>query len=272
MAIDLDKTQKDISGIKEKIKKRFPLVFLFLLLLWTISVFYFGNFLDESYIVKSTNIFNMLFGKTVVEITEYYNPQVDNEGSRIYFDITNIGDKDTENLQVLYSFCGLEQEKVELEKLKLRVDKSEKFSIFVPIRLNSNCSVFTDKVQADVYEDNKRNCYLDIENKFSNVCKYCKVVFEVYGNNNKIGDYTLWYPYLDAPTNVGKMARYLLVNYPMKLTWKDGHESVCKVLHENSGKTGLKKTEPIYTTLFDTSTMCLRGDDIEWCKDNYYTT
>lgn len=256
---------------KQNVRKKNPIIYILITLVISALTFCVGNFLDNNHLIKTINPVTILFGQTTVELTEYYNPKIEQNDTIILFDIKNVGDKKIDNLNILYSFCGLEQKKVNLNKLKLDLDEVQSFYINIPIKLNTTCSVITDKVKVDVYEDNERNCYLDFENKKSKVCEYCKINFEVYGNNKHIPSNTIWYPFLDVQIDASAMMRYFYALYSLGISWKDGYKSECKVLSPTSSKTNLNLKEPLYTSFIDSKTMCLRGDDLEWCKQNYYT-
>jgi len=80
----------------------------------------------------------------------------------------------------------------------------------------------------------------------------------------------LWYPSLGDSISSGDFMRLLLVHYPLKISWKQGYSSECKVLIPGSSKKGLEKRESIGLGFFDIYTMCERGEEVAWCKENYY--
>ncbi len=266
-----EKVEEGIQSEKESLKKKDPWIYLIILTILTISSFFAGNFFENSSFIQGINPFTQIFGATDVEITRHSNLIVKENSTEIFFDIKNNGDKEIKQPHIIYSFCGLGQEKVDLDKTRLDIGEKEDFSMEIPIKLNTGCSVSTKTVNMEVYESNQGKCYLDIKDQNSKVCKYCKVEFEVYGNDKIIRQINLSYPYLDEEINVGAMARYTFVKFPVQLTPKEGNKVSCEVLHPNSSKESLLKKESIGVTFYDIDTLCTRGDDIEWCKTNYYT-
>ena len=72
--------------------------------------------------------------------------------------------------------------------------------------------------------------------------------------------------------NVASAVRWVLQEYPLSIGFKDREgQFECEYTTPDIKKEGLEKMENIYVTLFDTETMCLRGDDIEWCEKYSYT-
>lgn len=268
--LNLNKIKEEFNKLKLKIKKKKPILYILFFLIVMYFSFFGGAFLHESKILQKFNIFPVWFGVNDVNIDPSFTPVVEKDSTIIPFNLKNIGDKDLKDLTVTYSFCGLPSEKADLSKNILYKEESLEFNLKTNILLNTSCQIYTDKVWADVYLDSKENCYLDIpESTTKDYCEFCKVEFDIYTNNQKIHK-EIWYPYLGDTFNTRDYATFVFTRYPLTITWIEGNKSVCKVLVPESPKGGLIKKEAIAFTFFDSWTMCQRGDDVEWCKENYY--
>ena len=268
--LNLDKIKEKFKKLKPNLKQKRPFFYIIVILLIMYISFFGGAFLHESKLVQKFNIFPIWFGVNDVSLDPSFNPVTENNLTIIPFSIKNIGDKDIKEMAVTYTFCGLPSKKAELEKNTLYKEESFGFNLKTDILLNTSCQIFTDKVWADVYLDSEKNCYLDIpESITNNYCQFCKVQFDIFADGSKIHK-ELWYPYLGDSFYTSGYIRNVLTRMNLTLTWTEGYNSTCRVLVPWSAKTGLIKKDKIALTFFDTWTMCERGDDVEWCKENYY--
>jgi len=268
--MDIGKIENKVKEKRKYLKKNKPILYILLLILILYVSFFGGAFLHDSSIVSKYNLFYSLFGQNKVEIDFKPFPNVYENGTSIPFYLKNVGDKNIESFYVIYSFCGLEESKATLNKNKLYRGDELNFELNVPIRLNTSCQYYTNKVWGDVYEDFEKNCYIDVPDDITeNYCSFCKVKFSIFMDGKEQKE-ELWYPYLGDNLNSGEYLRNLLVTYPLTINWVQNYSSECKVLVPNTSKEGLIKKSPIGLSFFDTYVMCSRGEDISWCKENYY--
>ena len=268
--IDLNKLEKTGKSIKEEIKKKYPLFYIGLALIILYISFFGGAFLNDSKAVERFNIFNKWFGQEKVEIDFAPFPTVELNKTIIPVYIKNVGDKDIKELDIYYSFCGLDEQKAILGENKLYRAEKISFAIETPLVLNTSCQAYTNEIWADIYEDTVKNCYLDVPDDITeNYCSFCKVKFSLLLDKKEQNE-ERWYPYLGDKINSGEFMRFVLVDYPINITWVQNYSSQCKVLVPNTSKTRLIKKEKIGLGFFDTYTMCERGEDVDWCKDYYY--
>jgi len=268
--IDLEKMEGKASKIKARLKKNMPALYTVLAIILIYISFFGGAFLHESKLIQKFNIFPVWFGITDVSVDPSFSPVVKDNATIIPFSIKNVGDKDINNLAVTYTFCGLPPKKASLQKNTLYKDEPSGFNLETDILLNTSCQIYTDKVWSDVYLDSKNNCYLDVPQSITNnYCEFCKVQFDIFADGKSIHK-ELWYPYLgDSFDTTGYIINVLTQNN-LTINWAEGYNSTCRVLVPGSAKIGLIKKDKIALTFFDAWTMCERGDDVQWCKENYY--
>ena len=268
--LGLESIEQEFNAVKTKTKKNHPLLFIILLISFTYIAFFGGAFLHESKVIQKFNIFFILFGEKKVEIDFQPYPVISENDTEIPFYIRNIGDRNIGKVSMTYTFCGLDETKVKLDRNKLYKEDQIQFSIKTPLLLNTSCQAYTNKLQVNVYEDQLKNCYLDVPDDITKgYCSFCKVKFNIFLDGKEQNE-ELWYPYLGDDINSGELLRNVLVNYPLEITWAENYSSQCKVLVPNTNKQGLIKKSPIWIWSIDTYIMCERGDDVEWCKENYY--
>jgi len=268
--LNIEKVEEQYKKFEGYLKKQNPLIYIAIFLIILYLTFFGGAFLKNSNFVEGLNLFMILLGEKEVSIDYSPFPNVKENKTIIPFHVKNTGDKDISEIIILYSFCGLEEKKVMLEKKKLYKDEIIIFNLETQIVLNTSCQYYTDKIWADIYEDKDKNCYVDVpEDITENYCSFCKIRFSIY-LDGELKKKEIWYPYLSDSINAGNFIRQSLVFYPLNISWKQGYSSECKVLVPTSQKTGLTKKESIGLGFFDTYTMCESGEDIEWCKENFY--
>ncbi|HIH17673.1 MAG TPA: hypothetical protein HA282_06045 [Nanoarchaeota archaeon] len=247
---------------------------LAILIIWSVIVFYFGNFLEDSYFVKETNVFNKLFGVEKVDLDINLDPNIENNITIITGEITNVGDKEIEQPYILFSFCGLPIEKAGFDYQNLLLGEKREFKMEIEeIKLNKTCSTYTKPVKTQIYRsEDFSQCFLEVEEGVSNVCQYCKATFEIYGNSKLIQKEVVWYPYYNGILDVRKVLNWMFSRdiSRLRISLKNGPNMTCSSLPTTVDKSSLVRVEPVEFTLSDMKTACIRGDDVEWCMGNFY--
>lgn len=249
-------------------KQTYRIVFILIIIL----SFFWGNFLDNSVMIKRINPITMFYGLESASIDSVYSKE--DFSNKITLKIFNDGDKDINNLYVNYNFCNKGNQSAFISEPKLYINEKQYFTID-NVFLNKSCSPSTIPTSFDIFFDENDNCYANVTDQPSKVCSFCQIKFYVYGNNKKISAPVLSYPYSEKyVSSLELLKKYENLNVTLNPKPETGHKpfalSTCRLITSTTNMSKLKEFSPISFTFFDPYTYCHQLKDPEWCAQ-YFT-
>lgn len=171
------------------------------------------------------------------------------------FSIVNTGTMPLTNVYATYRFKCFMNESAQalLQENTIGVSKDGgKIHFDVPFGddMDVNCA-YGAPAYYEIYRDSRGNRYLKCFNVSNEVCMFCEVTVEVIAKEiANVSRFNLSYPF-----SKGNISTAVTED--------------C-VTEEQIEKYGLNHTNTITATVFDFSSPCILGKDIEWCKEQGY--
>lgn len=239
-----------IDNAKKKIKRKYPVLYVILLVAIFVIGVYWGDFKGKSTIIEETNPLTKLFGIKRVDFNMDENPIIGEKGNYIPTIIKNTGDKNIESLDIYYEVGGHELKRAtDFGFDKLDVDEEQNFKIQIfDETMNASCSEIAE-FTLDTYIDEKGLCYFEEKNYAIDVCLHHRISLLAYSRGKLIGNHTEWYPYFQGP---------LLINTSL------ASPKSCVGITDEKMKEKLKPSQ-VRVAMIDVSTYCNKGNDPQWC-------
>jgi len=189
---------------------------------------------------------------TSVSVEPMQNPIFKGDDYYARFYVVNSGNQPLSNIIATYQFrCFMnDTEKANMLTDYLRGGDRTFFDVPFGDNMNYQCS-WGAEIQVETYKDNRGKLYTKCVNVTSKVCMYCNVTISLSVKEiPEIQNYNFMYPFSegDLSTEISEGC----------------------VSQEEVDRMNWTYYDTIGMGLFDLSTPCLMGKDLDWCKEQGY--
>ncbi|MFA5406746.1 MAG: hypothetical protein WC307_05305 [Candidatus Nanoarchaeia archaeon] len=254
----LKKIHKIISKIK-RFKREHKIIskifyVLFVIIVWESFV----PFLRQPFVSFFDSIINPPFYDIRLEVIK--EPFLDgNNTYGIKFSIYNNGTKEINNPEIYYKIpCIMNTTKRIFlnERTFLNPNEFDYFEI-ITNKLNPNCSPYTKLITFQFYKDKNGQQYVKLNGDLGVVCMYCSIFVNI-SSDDLFRSYEFKFPYFEGTLNAS-----LSISDISNYTGKDLYDYNS---FENKSELEYMQGFDIGMMLADTSTICLKGDEQEFCN------